>query len=106
MAVVRKMCRNCYLSFRPHRLACSVAPTLLYQIFFPVVAVGGISWETVCNGRRIMTIQELKQVAIVDEVTAVDEDLQRRVCKSTSSTRLQQCIDVNGKVNLPEVIFS
>ena len=51
---------------------------------------------------RIMTIQELKQ-AIVDEVAAIDEDLQRRVY-GNFQTRLQQCIDVNGG-HLPDVIF-
>jgi len=43
--------------------------------------------------RRIMTSQELKQ-AIVDEVTAIVEDLRRRVY-GNFQTRLQQCIDVN-----------
>ena len=52
--------------------------------------------------RRIMTIQELKQV-IVDEVAAIDEDLRRRVY-GNFQTRLQQCIDVNGGY-LPDVIF-
>ena len=50
--------------------------------------------------RRIMIIQELKQ-AIVDEVTAIDEDLRRRVY-GNFQTRLQQCIDVNGG-HLPDV---
>jgi len=50
--------------------------------------------------RRIMTIQELKQV-IVDEVTAIDEDL-RRCVYGNFQTRLQQCIDVNGG-HLPDV---
>ena len=53
--------------------------------------------------RPIMAIQELKQ-AIVDEVAASDEDLQRRVY-GDFQTRLQQCIDVNGG-HLPDVIFS
>ena len=48
-----------------------------------------------------MTIQELKQ-AIVDEVAAIDEDLQRRVY-SNFQTCLQQCIDVN-RGHLPDVI--
>ena len=48
----------------------------------------------------IMTIQELKQ-AIVDEVAAIDEGLQRRVY-GTLQTRLQQCIDVRGGY-LPDV---
>jgi hypothetical protein len=39
--------------------------------------------------RRIMTIPELKP-AIVDEVTAIDEDLWRRVYGNVQ-TRLQQC---------------
>ena len=38
--------------------------------------------------RRIMTIREFKQ-AIVDEVTAIDEDLRRRVY-GNFQTRLQQ----------------
>ena len=50
--------------------------------------------------RRIMTIQELKQV-IVDEVAAIVEDLRRRVY-GNFQTRLQQCIDVNGG-HLPDV---
>jgi len=50
--------------------------------------------------RRIMTIQELKQ-AIVNEVSAIDEDLRRReYCNF--QTRLQQYIDVNGD-HLPDV---
>jgi len=49
-----------------------------------------------------MTLQELKQ-AIVDEVTAIGEDLWRRVYGNLQ-TRLQQCVDVNGG-NLPQVIF-
>ena len=52
--------------------------------------------------RRIMSIQELKQ-AIVDKVAAIDEDLRRRVY-GNFQTRLQQCIDVNGR-HLPDVIF-
>ena len=48
-------------------------PNLLYQMF----SCGGFLKDRVFR-RRIMTIQELKQ-AIVDEVTAIDEDLQRRV---------------------------
>ena len=44
--------------------------------------------------RGIMTIQELNQ-ATVDEVAAIDEDLQRHVY-SRFQTHLQQCIDVNG----------
>ena len=48
-----------------------------------------------------MTIQELKQV-IVDEVTAIDEDL-RRCVYGNFQTRLQQCIDVNGG-HLPDVL--
>jgi len=47
-----------------------------------------------------VTIQEFKQ-AIVDEVAANDEDLQRRVYGNLQ-TRLQQCIDVNGD-HLPDV---
>ena len=47
-----------------------------------------------------MTIQELKQV-IVDEVAAIDEDLQRRVYCNLQ-TRLQQCVDVKGD-HLPDV---
>jgi len=39
-----------------------------------------------------MTIQELKQ-AIVDEVAAIVEDLQRRV-NGNFQTRLQQCINL------------
>ena len=50
--------------------------------------------------RRIMTIQELKQ-AIVDEVAAIDEDLQRPVY-SNFQTRWQQCINVN-RGHLPDV---
>jgi len=50
--------------------------------------------------RGIVTIQELKQ-AIVDEVSAIDEDLRRRVYGNLQ-TRLQQCIDVNGG-HLPDV---
>jgi len=46
-----------------------------------------------------MTTQELKQ-AIVDEVTAIDEDLRRRVY-GNFQTRLRQCIDVNGS-HLPD----
>ena len=53
--------------------------------------------------RRIMTIQEFKQ-AIVDEVAAIDEDLQRRVY-GNFQTRLQQCIDVN-RGHLPGLIFT
>ena len=49
-----------------------------------------------------MTIQERKQ-ATVDEVAAIDEDLQRRVY-GNFQTRLQQCSDVNGG-HLPDVIF-
>ena len=49
-----------------------------------------------------MTIQDLKQ-ATVDEVTAIDEDLQRRMY-SNFQIRLQQRIDVNGG-HLPDVIF-
>jgi Mg2+/Co2+ transporter CorB len=45
--------------------------------------------------RRIMTIQELKQV-IVDEVAAIDEDLRRRVYDNFQ-TRLQKCIDVGRR---------
>jgi len=44
--------------------------------------------------RRIVTIQELKQ-AIVDEVAAIVEGLQRRVY-GNFQTRLQQCIDLKG----------
>ena len=51
--------------------------------------------------RRIMTIQELKQ-AIVDGITAIDEDLRRRVY-GNFQTRLQQCIDVNGG-HLPDIL--
>jgi len=47
-----------------------------------------------------MTIQELKQ-AIVDEVAAIDDDLQRHVYGNLR-TRLQQCIDVN-RGHLPDV---
>jgi len=47
-----------------------------------------------------MTIQEFKQ-AIVDEVAAIDENLQRRAY-GNFQTRLQQCIDVNGG-HLPDV---
>jgi len=47
-----------------------------------------------------MTIQELKQ-AIVDEVAAIDEDLQRRMY-GNFQTRLQQCIDVIGG-HLPDI---
>jgi len=47
-----------------------------------------------------MNIQELKQ-AIVDEVAAIDEDLQRRVY-GNFQTRLQQCIDIN-RCHLPDV---
>jgi len=50
--------------------------------------------------RRIMTIKELKQ-AVIDELTAIDEDLRRRVY-GNFQTRLQQCIDVNGG-HLPDV---
>ena len=50
-----------------------------------------------------MAIQELKQ-AIVDEVAAIDKDLQRRV-RGNFQTRLQQCVDINGG-HLPDVIFS
>jgi len=50
--------------------------------------------------RRIMTIQEIKQT-IVDEVTAIDEDLRRRVY-GNFQTRLKQCIYVNGG-HLPDV---
>jgi len=49
--------------------------------------------------RRIVTIQELKQV-IVDEVAAIDDE-RRRVC-GNFQTRLQQCIDINGGY-LPDV---
>ena len=49
-----------------------------------------------------MTTQELKQ-AIADEVTAIDEDLRRRVYGNLQ-TRLQQSIDVNGD-HLPDVIL-
>jgi len=42
-----------------------------------------------------MTIQELKQVA------TIDEDLRRRVY-GNFQTRLQQCIDINGS-HLPDV---
>jgi hypothetical protein len=52
--------------------------------------------------RRIMTIQELKQ-ATVDEVAAIDEDLQRHAY-GNFQTRLQQFVDVNGG-HLPYVIF-
>ena len=52
--------------------------------------------------RRIVTIQELKQVT-VDEAAATDEDL-RRCVHCNFQTRLQQCIDVNGG-HLPDVIF-
>ena len=45
--------------------------------------------------RRTMTIQELKQVA------TIDEDLRRRVY-GNFQTRLQQCIDINGG-HLPDV---
>jgi len=44
--------------------------------------------------RHITTIQELKQ-AIVDKISAIVEDLRRRVY-GNFQTRLQQCIDVNG----------
>ena len=47
-----------------------------------------------------MTIQELNQ-AIVDEVAAIVEELQRRVY-GNFQTILQQCIDVNGG-HLPDV---
>jgi len=70
-------------------------PTSLYQIFF----LWGFLKDRVFR-RRIMTIQELKH-AIVDEVTAIDEDLRRRVY-GNFQTRLQQCIDVNGD-HLPDV---
>ena len=50
-----------------------------------------------------MTFREPKK-AIVDEVAAVDEDLQTRVY-GNFQTRLQQRIDVNGG-HLPDVIFS
>ena len=50
--------------------------------------------------RRIMTIQELKQV-IVDEAAAIDEDLLRRVY-GNFQTRLQKCIGVKGS-HLPDV---
>jgi len=50
--------------------------------------------------RRIMTIQELKQ-AIVDEDVAIDEDL-RRCVYGNFQTRLQQCTDVDGG-HLPDV---
>jgi len=49
---------------------------------------------------RIMTIQELKQ-AIVHEVTAIDEDLRRRMY-GNFQTRLQRYIDVIGG-HLPDV---
>ena len=50
--------------------------------------------------RRIMTNQELKQ-AIVDEVAAIIEDLQRRFY-SNFQTCWHQCIDVSGG-HLPDV---
>jgi len=50
--------------------------------------------------RRIMTIQELKR-AIVDEVSATEEDLRRRVY-GNFQTCLQQCTDVN-EGHLPDV---
>jgi len=56
--------------------------------------------ERPCVPEGIMTIQELKQVT-VDEVEAIDGDLQRRV-NCNFQTRLQQCIDVNGG-HLPDV---
>jgi len=71
------------------------SPDLTVQDFF----LWGFLKDRVFR-RRIMTIQELKQ-AIVDEVTAIDEDLQRRVY-GNFQTRLQQCIDVNGG-HLPDV---
>jgi len=72
-------------------------PNLLYQIF----SCGGFLKDRVFR-RRIMTIQELKQV-IVDEVAAIDEELRRHVY-GDFQTRLRQCIDVN-RGYLPDVIF-
>ena len=48
--------------------------------------------------RRIVTIQELKQV-VVDGVAAIDEDPQRRVY-GNFQTGLQQCIDVKEVICL------
>ena len=89
--------RNCYLSFRRHLFACSVTWPY-WARFFPV----GVP-ERPAFRRRIMTFREPKK-AIVDEVAAVDEDLQTRVY-GNFQTRLQQRIDVNWGL-LPDAIFS
>ena len=88
--------RNCYLSFRRHRLAAR-SPDLTVPVFF----LWGFLKDRVFR-RRIVTIEELKQ-AIVDEVAAIDEDL-RRCVYGDFQTRWQQCIDVN-RGYLPDVIF-
>jgi len=69
------------------------------QLTVPDIFLWGFLKDRVFR-RRIVTIQELKQ-DIVDEVAAIDEDLQRRVY-GNFQTHLQQCIDVNGD-HLPDV---
>ena len=97
MAVVREMFGTVISRFgdiaRPAR-----SPELTVPDFF----LWGFQKDRVFP-RRIMAIQELKQ-AIVDEVAAIDKDLQRRV-RGNFQTRLQQCVDINGG-HLPDVIFS
>lgn len=52
--------------------------------------------------KHMVTIQEIKQ-AIVDEVTAIDENLRRRVYENFKQC-FQQCIDVNVG-HLPDVVL-
>lgn len=49
-----------------------------------------------------MNIQELKE-AIIDEVAAIDEDLQMRVYDDFKKC-FQECINVNGG-HQPDVVF-